>query len=349
MKKFSIFGIIILLVMVSCNNFSDLGSTDDPIQYTADGRPMVAVSLGTGSSGRALTDYLAKNGFDLYEAVFKDPAPPAGASTYYRKTWAKGEAAKIYLPTGGYATSANAILLAGASKDKTLLAVGTITGVTDTADVTSPGATITTTTKSITFTIYSLETDINKTYAAATSTFAILTPAASATVAGTLPTVDGYPYFAVPYSNSATTLVTANYTLFCASGGNFSDYIAGLFLKAVPTITSAGIPSADDHFIPIAVTAASFTSLTTVDTTIPAVTLPVSFTVPMSLKPGLSKIWIDIPVYGLNNSVTGITWHIRGGFSNSVIDGGKANNSLGGAILIGIGNIDGITISPNYP
>jgi len=362
MKKFCVFCVAAMLVMAACDNPVDLGGSNDaPVQYTADGRPMVQISLGTSSSSRALTDSLAKAGFDLYEAVFKDPA---AAGVYYRKSWFKGESAKIYLPTGDYGTSAKAILLIGASSDKTLLAVGTITGIDDGSGSTA-STVVTSSTKAITFTTYSIETDISKTYSATTSTFAILTPTSHATTAGTLPTVDGYPYFSVPYSTTGATAVTANYTFYCTTGGSFADYVSGLFVKGIgttttpaATLTSAGLAATNGDYVPIAVTPGSpaFTSLT-VDAAIPAATLPISFSVPQSLKPGMSKIYIDIPVYGLDKSVNGITWHLKGGLANSMLDGGKAanlaggagNGATGGAILIGIGNVDGITLTPSYP
>ena len=354
MKKFAIFGIITLLVMVSCNNPSDLGSTssDDPIQYTADGRPMVAVSLGTGSSSRALTDQLAKIGFDLYEAVFKDPA---SNGVFYRKTWVKGETAKVYLPVGNYGTSANAILLVGASKDKNLLAVGTVT------DTDATGTTlVSSTTKSITFTVVSLVTDINKTYGT-TSTFALTGGTGvnqTASITGDLPTTkDGYPCFVIPFDSQNTITVSATYKLYTSTAGTpdnfFSAYAPGLVIKAPGGVINCNNIPYEGQYYTKEVTA-GFTqiggSTFTADKAFTAgggITWPlgININIPISVNPGLCKIWIDIPVYGLDPK-NSITWHIKGGFDNSNPDGGKDVNSIGGAILLSIGEVDGITIKP---
>jgi len=354
MKKFCVFCVAALLFVAACDNFSAPTKDAEDVQYTADGRKMVPISLGTSSSSRALTDTLAKAGVDFYEAVFKDPGD---ATKFYRKEWTKGQSAKIYLPTGDYGTSTNAILLLGRASDKTLLAVGTVTAVDG---ATSPNTSVTPTSTSITFTVASLVTDINKTYTAPTptpnptsgSTFAITAPTLNATTAGTLPMVDGYPYFAIPHDPLIATTVTATYQLFVSSG-SFNTYAPGLKIKASigGTIGSNSIfPLEGDDLAGILISAQfntiDKTNIGASDIAFPQVALPLTITVPASTKPGLAKIWIDIPVYGLDNTyVNGITWHIKGGFSNITLDHGKDVNSLGGAILLGIGSIQGLSLT----
>ncbi|MCL2008080.1 MAG: hypothetical protein FWG77_08350 [Treponema sp.] len=66
-----------------------------------------------------------------------------------------------------------------------------------------------------------------------------------------------------------------------------------------------------------------------------------------SLNPGLSMLRMNIPVRAIGGDVNspGITWYIQGGFNNLEFDAASGtgttqsddNNSLGGAILLGVG------------
>jgi len=59
---------------------------------------------------------------------------------------------------------------------------------------------------------------------------------------------------------------------------------------------------------------------------------------------GLARIFINLPVYLFDNTSPGagqgtesVTWYFRSGLNNPGLDTGYVNQSLGGAILIGVG------------
>jgi len=79
-------------------------------------------------------------------------------------------------------------------------------------------------------------------------------------------------------------------------------------------------------------------------TTIAGSGTPLDPYVTVPSDPGLAKIYFNIPVYLFDNSPAAagsapVTWYFRGGLNNTLVDFGYANMSLGGAIIIGVGDI----------
>jgi len=66
------------------------------------------------------------------------------------------------------------------------------------------------------------------------------------------------------------------------------------------------------------------------------------------VDPGLSRLSLEIAVKALKNDTTNdsaaLTWYIRGGMSNNLLDEGATENSLGGAVLLGVGPVDAFGI-----
>jgi len=189
MKKFvSGLAILLALSLVTCE-MQLIGGPDEELGYTnvvysPDGRSVTFYLDGTTvpetRASRTLTDDLAKIGHDYFEVVFfRRPAYTSTETldttndTIARTSWEIGQSANI---TGVYRTNdgndystvkeiytlvdstlgdpelCTAILFVGRKSDKTLLAVGKISHIDD-VPVTSGNPKITTTTKTVTFSV----------------------------------------------------------------------------------------------------------------------------------------------------------------------------------------------------
>jgi hypothetical protein len=301
---------------------------DEPVEYTADGRPLINVSLkttrgGGGGAARSLTPELAQAGPNFYEAVFVDPLDPA---TYYRTAWHKGQTAKIKVPTGNYGGVDKAILLAGRSDGRILLATGELTAANGGGSDTDIQADTT----SITFTLTALECVIDDT---AASGFQITTPPNS----GGTTKINGrtIPYFNVP-KNDATVQAKLTVTGVPAAAGP----IYPLKLKGKSILTSVGYATELDR--PASVEAP-------VGTGIPAdtgVTLDgdsgasLKQDVTLSLKTSNTDGWcalaVDVPLSAYVTTNNHDVWHLRSGINYTQLDYGAA--SPGGMTLLRVGN-----------
>ena len=344
MKKtfFAVCAVLLALLLFSCDAIVDTDSSE-PVEYTADGRPLVSLTIGT-SRARALTTDLAKAGADFYEVTFFD------GTDYYRASWDFTKTGRIKIPAGTYATSGEAVLFVGSRDDKTLLAVGIIT---------TPGdGVITPAMNSITFTLAALTTDVK---ADPASTFKITAdkdvttyPLTAAYSSTNFPKarLDGkvIPMFVVPKDDSS---ITATFSI-GAGGGDFTDYSDGMYILPVTApaknVYSKGISSmAGDA--PVEVTA-SFATLAAGDNFPADGVIDLDITTPD--EDGLSRIAIELPVCAIATDAdpglvaNPITWYIRGGLQNGLFDEGAAKKSIGGAILLGIGAVTSydIVIAP---
>jgi hypothetical protein len=270
---------------------------------------------------------------NYYEVVFADST----RTEFYRVAGYKGQTLRLSVPADTYDNDTNgyAIVFAGhdpGNGDKTLLAIGKMT---------TPGnGVIDVDTTSIAFTLTALETDIATSFAvtagdngdpgtvnydnAAVPCFFVHadTPAAEAAfIIGNMDT-------------DATANVSGN----TAFGDLVIPVNAG-------TLTSWGLVSSGGG-TPLTVTPAVPATGLTAGTAL-GETGVITLTFATPAANGWSAISIDIPVNALANTVpNGAVWHIRGGLQNHVLDAGAADNSLGGAIVLGIGTVTpGIEIS----
>jgi len=334
MKKrvFAAVAVLVALAVFSC--VDPIMGTTEPVQYTDDGRPMVNLTIGTGSSGRALTTALAKPGVDYYEVTFFD------GNTYYRAAWDYTRDGKIRVPAGTYDTADKAILFAGSFADKTLIAVGVITANNGSS---ATVGTIDEDTTSVTFTMSPLLNDVR---AHVNSSFQITGPGTPTTSYTTnfptarLGTGRVIPMFVVPKDES----VAATYTIYTGAIGatsTFADFADGIIVGPATgsKVFRAGISSMDGE-VPVLVD-----DTTTIDATVivPDAPFPSDGIIPLTIdtpnEAGLCKIALQVPVYaiGLSTASPAMTWYIRGGLENSLFDEGAENKSIGGAILLGIG------------
>jgi len=361
MKKVAYFAITALLALAvfSCD-FAPNGIEPRSVEYTEDGRELVSLTIGKPNISRALTAELAKAGVDFYEVAFV-----SGATTY-RASWDWTQTGRIKIPSGAYATPSAAILFAGRYSDMTLLAVGSITKTTiGTADTTvTASATIGSTTTSVTFTLVPLVTDVK---GSATSSFLITAPTTHATAtvyAGATPPpfphakfgTRDIPIFLIPDTGNTT---TASFNLFlgtanAAGTALFGTYSASILVQADSKVKVAGVSSLEYGYSPpVLLDITSSGTKITAPVAAGAVALPSE--IELSLIPdaslsallnnGICKIAIEIPVVAINTNQFPHTWYVRGGLQNGLYDQGAAQQSTGGAILIGVGDItDGLVI-----
>jgi hypothetical protein len=337
LKHLCFIGIVVLLAsaMVSCDFVEKPDVPDNIVGYTDDGRALVSLTIGT--PGRALTPLRAKGGVDFYEVIFVD------GSDVYRASWNYTQVGRIIIPEGEYETVDKAMLFAGRRSDKTLLAIGTID--------TPTGGLVDSSVTQIVFALTPLETDINVA-TPSTSSFQITEPedTHATAVLTTLPKAKVgnavYPVFEVP---KGVNDIEATFEVKGIVGG-VVDYTDGIALPTTPAarVMSTGVivDSGDSLGLPLITAGAITADLDTGIFTIAGITTPDEI--------GFAQISIEIPVSAILltddvNGVAPITWFIRGGLRNDILDLGATANSLGGAILLGVGGITGYTIIGNLP
>jgi len=328
MKKtlFALFAVMLVLLMVACDDFAQLGYGNAP-QYTEDGRQMVTLTINVGDNGtsRALigTGTVAKDASTKYEVAFYD------GSDYYR-TELTSSGGTITVPEGSYAGANKAVMFAGTNTN-TLLAVGVITANNGGGGV----GDVTPTTTSVTFTLSPLTSEfkIDK----GTGTFVVSDA-----------TYTSYPVFSI---TNGTTGIKGQFT-FGGPTANFNGVKIGTW-----TVSSA----ADTAFAPYE--SAALPYITTAGAT-PGTDVLLSstsgvFTFDISLgsvADKFSKIFIDVPVVAIDNiagktagsntiTTTPPTWHINGGLTNANLDDGTTIS--GGAVVLKVGTPKmTITIAP---
>ena len=332
---------LLALAVLSCTGAPE----EDHTRYTPDGRPLVELAVGTGDTGRALNDTLAAAGINFYEVAFFD------GTYYYRTSWSRGRSGRLFVPAFNYAAAGNAILFAGqrADDDYTLLAVGLLTSVDG-----LPGADITLTTQTVTFTLVPLLTDVK---ADASSGFQITSPSGfeTASVAAPFPlfplnpTSPGgpprnVPLFRIPEFNDT---IEAAFALSLPGGLIFSNYQDGIYAAGpgrvenlIPLLGNPPLVEDFPNFHKLDITITSPAS----GGTLPNNLILFEIATPDVPYAFYSRMFFEIPVNAIENgaSTDGIqplTWHIRGGLINDVYDEGAAVNSLGGAIVLGIGAV----------
>jgi len=335
-------------------------------------RPPVEADLGSPvESARTLHKLVAEAASDFYEVIFVNTITPNGGSAateVYRTSWAEGTVARLRVPAGptlynntGTAVNASgtavvagddayvgyAYIFAGRGSDKTLLGVGTLTQVLKGATP-EAGLFITTDSTKVNFDIIALETDIIPTglpgpITPGTFNISTYSPSAFDTVKSIQ--IDGNEYPVYQITDAANTIVTFG--------------ISNTGPTAIPTGAIVVAGAAEGKSLPFVWPAgAKLTKLDGVDVgknesasnTAFAATDPLTFPIGLTLKPelgsvGLCLVYFEIPVYLFNNTIPGpgngkeaVTWYFRGGLQNRGIDLGYDLMSLGGGILISVGD-----------
>jgi hypothetical protein len=346
LKHLCFIGIVILfaLAMVSCDFVEKPDVPDNVVGYTEDGRAIISLTIAT--PGRALTQSQAQNGgIDYWEVVFHDNSP--GADKYYRASWNWTQTGRINVPTGVTYSLAggSAVLFGGRMSDKTLLAVGIIA---------TGSATVTTSTTQISFNMTALTTDVQ---ADPASSFKITGPAGYLTGTPIVPPATfpkakvgnaEYPVFRIPVNAPANGAITATFAV-----GGITDNHKILVVEEGKVFLSTDIVESQALVsIPVIgggiIAPASVTANILNDGTFNISGITTGNII------GYAKMAIAVPVSAISitEDVSGIgpiKWYIRGGMQNYLLDLGAASNSLGGAILLGVGNVNGYEIIPIWP
>ena len=337
-----VLGAAALVALVSCGAAElpqEVETLQEAVQYTAGGQRLVNLSIPTGAidASRSPTADLAKAAVDYYEVVFFNTSE----SAYYRTAGVKGRTLKISVPVGNYANKA--VIFAGTSDEKTLLAVGTITSnITGGSEVLSNPALITNETTSVTFTLTPLKAEI---YNARTSAFKV-TLAGYKTSNGNdnhyTKTIGGkdYPYFKIPANRdditaelAITDLPNANLILATADPqlNSASSVISPASAKVLVGLENDGGILNGSFLRPAYRT----------------VKIKINTTLDRATTDGWAAISIDIPVVALAAAANGDQWHVRSGISYT-LDGGPSGDggkSTGSCILLQVGNPGTIDIT----
>lgn len=338
MKKvfFALIAVALSLAIVSCDFFAPpevantLGEWDDGNGPLLPGEFFVGVNR---ASGRALTEPLARAGADYFEVVFTD------GTNYERAAFREGNVRRMRVPTydqlydnsGSY----EAYVFAGRNESKTLLGIGMISAVDGVAGETE----ITTATTEVTFRLEALTTDIKF---GAGSTFTI---SGTGTSILDVPVANSsLPVFMFPKNTATGLAATFNFGISDnhSFGVNLFDAIVEPTGTPAPIITTREYVFTDEYDHTLARVNATFTSLTITGTDNSDANIAVLLNITTPDKDGVGLLYIDIPVYLLDGT-NAVTWRLRGGLNNALVDAGVAHNngdgSQGGAIVTGVGSV----------
>jgi hypothetical protein len=289
----------------------------EPVEYDAQGRRLVKVTVDLGSAARAVNTPVAQAYIDFYEVVFKGPG---AAAEYYSAVATKGAGRRLslrvpvgtyigYLNAGYFEDSSNAVLLAqaapvgpqdaSASWNFALTALKLqVNGPASPASPGSPGT--------------SKSTDpIYVTFAGADAAIQM--------------TSGGIPYYA-----PATTVTTVAVAV--ATGAtNVVDYGANNAV-VTPLIRKSDAPPVIISITP----SPSFDAGTG--------KLTFGFAVPGAGAKGLSNVGFDVTVAAVsltrNNGLDPVHWHIRNGLNVDSYDNGKDNDvgNTGAGLVFAFGS-----------
>jgi len=361
-KIFAAFAVLLAFMLATCDLVEPPSAAkDDSPKFTPDGRPMVRLSINVGNNAvnKSISRALVKSEVDWYEVAFVDPYFGTSGDVY-RKAWAS-TSGNVYVPQGNYTSGNYAVLFAGKKNgdgtNPILLAVGVLSNTGTEDDPLSGGGTTTKIingdTKEVEFTLTMLTNDVKADKD--DSTFKIIGPPDYKTesIASAFPTKSinsvSYPAFMIPggeltpdddfdhgslpYTGNdlmghyqiniphKTLMVLQGTWGFQSAGQPFGSDVTGVTVTATPKYpgTAAGTSIDGDFYFLI--------------------------TVPDESNGGLSKIYIDVPVYAINststtdseNGTTAGIWHIQGGTVNMDLDGGTG--TTGGAVLLEVEHI----------
>jgi len=301
-------------------------------------------------------------GYDFFEVTFLyndngnykiakaawELGEPAGVSDVYRDGgvdyYGDTDATRVGIPPSG---QGSAVLFVGRKSDKTLLAVGTLSHI-DGISVTDPSnPLITPTTKKVSFAVNALKAGVSSNYSS--SSFKITSHPQEETLKSISIGDNSFPYFHLPVDATATATYKIDVHSSTTPGHPYSFY--------APAIIFAGGASywnVKPHYtLPpdVVKDAADYKHQTGV---IINITSPLeneagsqfSGTVGFSIYTALMdkmifSLTFRIPVYAVYSTPESVQWNIKPGYNlyYDELDNGAYEN--GGAVLIGIGNIEG--------
>lgn len=351
--------VLLALVVVSCDNFVKPADGEKPqVYYDKDGRASIDLTVGLNvGNARALHDTLAQAGSDFFEVIFV-----SSTGRVSRTNWRDGlKVAKLRIDLGatpatgidydnsGSAGKGYAYIFAGRYSDKTLLGVGKISRV-EQSDGSDNGTVIDTDSMKVYFEVTALESDVNvylPTSAPGTPKSFAIDPPADFSVTDLY--IDEIPFTVYQIKVNATTNATFNLTNITniqTLGLDDAIMVAGAFAGGYKPYIAP-----EDDIKPVGLD--NFTATVTAGSKL-AWPIPLAITAgpdEYNGEPGLCLIYIDIPVYLYNNlAITNanfvaglppVTWHFKGGLNNKMLDMGHNDMSLGGAIVICVGDLDG--------
>jgi len=372
MKKqiFAALVVILTLAIVSCDNFlpfGDDGLGDGPtnVAYSPDGNSLTLYLEGNApraAENRALSKDLAMFAVNYFEVVFFDQTSPG---TTVRASWEPGQSASIKgVPRVAYGTTLNgsgskAVLFAGRKSDKTLLAIGVLSGGTEAGGGTHTAGTITANTTSVTFSLNALKagastTQANSSYQTVSAPLSLTSiqinnksvPIHQLTVGGTPPatsityTLDGVAPISSNHIGGIYVLAGAKAVLI---GPTISLNGSSVDIPGTPLLTISGSPT-------ITTTPASGAVLT-------SNAFQISITPATNATVGsIAALTFEVPVNAISSvaattdGTLPVNWFIRPGYgtNNYVLDEGTGN--AGGSLLISYGTAPSeITINSTFP
>jgi len=389
MKKLIYTGLAMLMAfaLVTCDYTpSALGEIQEGVEYTnvvysKDGQSLTLYldeGVPVTDADRALNKDMALSGHNFFEAVFMGNN---GTNVIARISWSRGESAAVrgihragtagvtYAsvdPAAVTTTAGAAILFVGRRSDKTLLAVGRLSGVDG-----GPLAAITPTTKSVTFTIAALKAgalpEASGHVAQAASSFItdngdIGTVAAASTTMNTqILSATSFPMYILNPASGTT--VNGSYTILTTeTAAGTPDLQMSAILSS---IISGGAPVAEPVFPlfyesgVLKEVAEGLAKGIEITPTAGATTNVVEFEFELTAgEIGINSFYFERPVIALIDApssadpiIEPVKWVMRPGFGVNLTYLDNGTYSFGGAILLGIGadEFDPVVIDKTFP
>jgi len=360
----------------------------------AEGGMVTLEYVPPAKAARALSLPLAKAATDFYEVVFVDETAGAGSNAkVWRRNFREGQTVRMTVAYGEYDNGANsagahiAYMFAGRFDSKTLLAVGKISkveykeagkyddGTTNTYNPGDEGAfLINGDAKIVTFELEALENDVTGGEFGSFKTWDIANKAVSpnpethpeanwdyvpgASVLAAKINNQVVPVFTIPKDVDTHGLINI-----WIGGGTSTSGEAIIVDDANIVIDSKGFFEQGLR-APMATVEIDFVHI---ESQAGGLTIDITMTPQSFVAPGgLGVFTYSIPVHNYNdnpsenNGAPAITWFVRGGISNHLYDTGPDNDSQGGKIVLGVGDLsnikfigaadeDGFYVSGGYP
>jgi hypothetical protein len=358
-KVYLIITAVLLAVFVAgCDNFVKPVEGEKPELIWENGRAMIDLNIGLNvGKSRALHDTLAQAGTDFYEVIFVD------GTDISRTNWRDGiKIPKLRISLGatpgtginydsaGGAGHGYAYIFAGRYSDKTLLGVGKLKDV-EVSGALQGNTTINSATTKVIFEVTALENDVNLNWAGYPATTPTAKSFSYTLFAPYKMTIEGVDFPAYQMPLGATTTATFSLSNAAALATAGLDTVA----KVANPYTFAGgykpYISPEDDIKPASIASITTGAAVVADYSLLSAGIPLNITLPAAgSDTGVCLSWIDIPVYlydstpvgpGLLAGIGPETWHFRGGLNNKIVDMGYDQMSLGGAILLHVGDLDG--------
>lgn len=329
-------GFILVLVTLlgACEEVSFLAQKSDDdidvleytdVEYSKDGKEIKLYLDGVGvpmtSENRAMTTNMAQIFYDYLEVIFvKDGVA--------RTSWEIGKPAGINgVAAGAYASTSDACLFVGKKDGRTLLGVGKLTSVDGSA-----GTTITSSTRTVTFSVSAIQTT---------------TGALTGATASFTQSIGGVNYTVYRFDNTAATSnVSYNFTIESERAAVIKHDGTPLVQKRTPRYADGGKYFEPRNLLDTKSTIA-FRGASLNPSAGTAFVNPVLLAITRTTEKGIFSFNLQIPVYMVsaatanrNEGPAAITWYIRTGLSSELYSlDDVTGTSSGGCVLVSIGII----------